>query len=85
MIKYGLDWIDKNWRPEAFINNFRGPVGPCRGGGGRVYVRNFLFCFVFVFCFFFGNNLYKYNTLSGKVSGLCISLSSRYSYLPFKS
>ena len=51
MIKYGLDWIDKNWRPEAFINNFRGPVGPCRGGG-RVYVRNFFFCFVFVFCFF---------------------------------
>ena len=35
MIKYGLDWIDKNWRPEAFINNFRGPVGPGRGEGYR--------------------------------------------------
>ena len=79
MIKYGLDWIDKNWRPEAFINNFKGSVG----SGGRVYVRNF-------FC----NNLYKYNILSGKVSieflksglsGLCISLYSRSSYSPFKS
>ena len=38
MIKYELDWIDNNWRPGAFINNFKGQVGP---GGGRVYVRNF--------------------------------------------
>lgn len=71
MIKYGVDWIDKNWRSEAFINNFRGPVVP----GGRVYVRNF-------FC----NNLYKYNNLSGKVSieflksgDIHISLSNRNS------
>ena len=84
MIKYGLDWIDKNWRPEAFINNFRGPVGPCRGGGEGICKKLFFVLFLF-FVFFFGNNLYKYNTLSGKVSGLCISLSSRYSYLPFKS
>ena len=52
MIKYGLDWIDKNWRPEAFINNFRGPVGPCRGGGEGICKKLF-FCFVFVFCCFF--------------------------------
>ena len=52
MIKYGLDWIDKNWRPEAFINNFRGPVGPCRGGGEGICKKLFvLFCFCFLFFF----------------------------------
>lgn len=84
MIKYELDWIDNNWRPEAFINNFKGQVGPGGGGGGGEGICKKLFF----------NNLYKYNILSGKVSieflksglsGLCISLSSRYSYPPFKS
>ena len=53
MIKYGLDWIDKNWRPEAFINNFRGPVGPCRGGGEGICKKLFFFVLSLFFVFFF--------------------------------
>ena len=53
MIKYGLDWIDKNWRPEAFINNFRGPVGPCRGEGGEGICKKLFVLFCFCFLFFF--------------------------------